>query len=384
MEGGDSGFFRFSAAVPVPVPAHQARRALSDLQTILGLGAAPPQRLPQTSSGQRRVMPMAPPQQRRQVNGGIAVPMASLPVNQVRANGLVVNTFLMTTTRRQQGLLYPNAGVHPMVATIPVSPQTPTVLNTIPATVAPVADQRIINHGTAHFMGATPATWGLWDVVSPVAIHANGNPLACICCARVFALRLWEIPRLLSSLGFSYSEPIGPPPLQLPLPPARYASLTTAMCSSPHHFILTMLQMPRQAIADLIWSSQIGNMQIGVPSPAGGQHVAMALSSTSITGTTVLPTLSVMQMPTIHREQRILSPIMLSSSASLVDITSTTPSMLNMMPMQPIHREQCAPPPTTSSSSASSLHCEYVMPEHEDMVSLTLGQSCTMDLDLCL
>lgn len=81
MEGGDSGFFRFSAAVPVPVPAHQARRALSDLQTILGLGAAPPQRLPQTSSGQRRVMPMAPPQQRRQVNGGIAVPMASLPVN---------------------------------------------------------------------------------------------------------------------------------------------------------------------------------------------------------------------------------------------------------------------------------------------------------------
>jgi hypothetical protein len=75
---------------------------------------------------------------------------------------------------------------------------------------------------------------------------------------------------------------------------------------------------------------------------------------------------------------------MLSSSASLVDITSTTPSMLNMMPMQPIHREQCAPPSTTSSSSTSSLHCEYVMPEHEDMVSLTLGQSCTMDLDLCL
>uniref|UniRef100_A0A0E0M081 Uncharacterized protein n=1 Tax=Oryza punctata TaxID=4537 RepID=A0A0E0M081_ORYPU len=385
MEGGDSGFFRFSTAAPVPAPAHQARRALSDLQTILGLGAAPPQRLPQTSNGQRRVTPLASLQQQQHVNGGTAVPMASLPVNQVRANGLVVSTFLLTTVRRQQGLLYRNTSVHPMVAPTPVTTQMPTVQNTIPATVALVADQRIINHGTVHFMGATLATQGLWDVVSPVATHGNGNPLACICCARVFSLRLWEIQRLLSSLGFSYSEPIGPPPLRLPLPPVGYASLTMVVCSSPHHFVLTMLHMPRQAIADLTWSSQIGNIQIGVPSPASGQHVGMALSSASITGTTVLPTLSVMQMPIIHREQHIVFPIMSSSSTSLVDITSSTmPSMLNMMPMQPIHREQRAQPPTTLSSSASGLLCEYVMPEHEDMVCLTLGRSCTMNLDLSL
>uniref|UniRef100_J3MWS9 Uncharacterized protein n=1 Tax=Oryza brachyantha TaxID=4533 RepID=J3MWS9_ORYBR len=377
MEGSDSSHARVSmeATIPglVPAPTHQARRMLSDL--FPAHGTTPPQHHLQSSSAQRRVMSMAPTLQRWRVNGGTAV--ESLPLNQVRSNGLVISTFLVTIVRHQQRLRYSNTGTIPLVTptSAPPTTQLPMVQNTMVGTMSPVTSQRTIDHRTLN------------DIISPVAVHGNGNPLACIFCARGFALRSSEILRLLPPRVFSYPEPIRPPPLpvMLPLAPVGHTSLTTGMCSDPHHFFLTMQHMPRQVLANLNWTSQIGNIHNVVPTHIGGQHVGMALSSAGFTGINVLPTLNLTHMPVIHREQPAPPLIMSSSSTSLEDISSAImPPMLNMMRMQAIGREQHVPPSTTPSLSSSGLHCDYVTPEHEDMVCLTLGRSCTMDLHLGL
>uniref|UniRef100_A0A0E0LYY3 Uncharacterized protein n=1 Tax=Oryza punctata TaxID=4537 RepID=A0A0E0LYY3_ORYPU len=387
--GGDSRFVRDLVSptlAPALVPTQQALRALSSLQIIQGLGVARPEQLPQTSSGQHRIMPIVPQARRWRPDGsGTVLPVASLPVNQVRAISLVINTFMVATMRRQEGPLYHNAGVHPTVALAPPTTQVLAMDNSMPATVEPVTNQRIINHDVMRFMRETPDIRGLPGIVSPVAVHGNGNQLSCIYCGLVFALRSSEIPGFLPRPGFSYPEPIGPPSLLPSLTLAGDASRTAVACSDPHHFIVTMQHMPKQEIADLIRSSDIPSIHI--PSAAGGhggQHVGTAPSLTGMTGATA-STVNHMQMPAIHMEQNILPPTMLSSSASPEGITSTAvPLTLNMMPMQDILRDQLSLPPTTSSSSTSGVLCEYVMPEHEDMVCLTLGQSSTMDLDLSL
>ena len=388
-ENGDSRFVRdLVSPTPAPPlqPTQQALRALSSLQIIQGLRVASPERLPQPTSGQRRILPMAPQARRWRADGNATMSVTSLPLNQVRAIGLFLNTFMVATMRRQEGPLYHNAIVIPTMASAPVpAPPTTQMLameNTMPTTVEPVTNHRIINHDIMHFMRETPDIQRLPGVVSPVAVHGNGNPLSCIYCGLVFALRSSEIPVFLPPPGFSYPEPMGPPPLLSLLPPARDASRTAAVCSDPHHFAITMQHMPKKEMADLIWSSEIPSIHI--PSAAGGQHVGTVPSLTGITGATT-SMVNLMQMPAIHMEQHMLSPTMLNSSASPKCITSTTvPSTLNMMPMRDILRDQLSLAPAISSSSASGVLCEYVMPEHEDMVRLTLGQSSSMDLDLSL
>uniref|UniRef100_J3MVX3 Uncharacterized protein n=1 Tax=Oryza brachyantha TaxID=4533 RepID=J3MVX3_ORYBR len=394
MENSDSSLVRISvpmvpAPAPAPAPTQQARRALSALQVNRGLGVAPLQQVQHASSGQHHTMPIFPMAGRRHVDGGDMMPISSLPVSQVLVGGMVVSTFMVTTVRRQQGPLYLNTTVLPRQSTVPVSalpPPPPTtqmlaLQNTMPPPVASITGERITNNDATISRRQPPDILGLYGIISPVAVHANGNPLTCIYCGGVFSLSVSDIPGLLPPPGFNYPDPIGPPPLPLPLPIVEDVVLTTVKCSNPNHFVLTMQHMPRHAMADLIWSSKIPSVHI--PSPIcdhGSQNVQRASSLAGIIGA---PTQMLNPMP-IQTGQGSLTLNSTSMSTSLVGIVDVTvPSMFDLMPMA-IHKEPHAPPLPMSSSSPFGLFYESVMPEHEDMVRLNLGQSCTMDLDLGL